>query len=114
MKTKDIIKVLPFDKEFQIELLNQYDGLPLDRKSSVAELLWETYDALYELKLDENLQLALLRAKDNQEKLDNNFYKRVVEKTDKEMESEVTETIAKLDLASTRQELKKIIKKPSI
>lgn len=111
--TKDIIKILPFDNEFKNELLGSFDGLDDDKKFNIGEVLWNAYDAFYELKLKENTQLALLQARDNQEKLDKDFYKRIREQTDKEMEQEATQMTAQVDLAQTREELKEIINKPS-
>lgn len=111
--TKDIIKILPFDNEFKSELFNSFDRLDADKKFNLEQILWDAYSAFYELKLKENTQLALLRAKDNQEKLDHDFYKRVREKTDKEMEEEATTATTQFDLTRAKEELKVIIDKPA-
>ena len=76
MTTKDIVKILSFDEDFKTTLLNQLDSLSPDQKFTIEQLLWKTYASAYRLRLDQNLELALLRAGDNREPLDRDFYKR--------------------------------------
>lgn len=109
MTTKDIIKILPLDKDFKNKLLDEFDQLNPDQKNAVGQILWKAYRDLYKIKRDANLQLAFLRAKNNQEKLDKDFYRRVREQTGKEMEQEVLQTTTQVDLAETREELQAII-----
>lgn len=106
---KDLIKILPFDDKFKLELLREYDFFTPDQKFNIDRVLWRTYAELFELKLEENIQLALLKAKNNQEKLDENFYQRIKEQTAKEMESESIETKEKTELASARSAIEQII-----
>jgi len=110
MTTKDIIKILPFEEQFKNNLLSQFDGLSIDQKFSLEQILWETYIAFYNLKLDENIQLALLRAKDNQEPLNSNFYKKVQEQTDEQIQQEATKNIETKDLEAARIAMEKIVK----
>lgn len=110
MTTKDIIKILPFEKQFKTNLLGQFDGLSIDQKFSLEQILWETYVAFYNLKLEENIKLALLRAKDNQEALNKDFYKKVQEQTDEEMQQEATKNIEAKDLEAARIAMEKIVR----
>lgn len=110
MTTKDIVKILPFEEQFKNNLLNQFDGLSIDQKFSLEQILWETYVAFYNLKLEENMQLAFLRAKDNQEPLNSNFYKKVQEQTDEQMQKEAGQHIQEKDLEAARIAMEKIVK----
>jgi hypothetical protein len=109
--TKDIIKILPFEKSFQEELLSQFDSLNPDQKFNIERILWDTYDAFYGLKLQENIELAFMRARENQENLDENFYKRIREQTEKEMQSEFFQKTSQNDLSVVRAKLEELIKK---
>lgn len=110
MTTLDIIKMFPFEKEFKIHLLEQFDTLTPDQKFSLEQILWDTYEALYKLKLEENLQQAFSRAKINKEKLDSDFYARVKQQTEKEMETDFLKSTAGFDISHIRTKLEAIIK----
>ena len=109
LQTKDIIKILPFDEKFKKELLESFDKLDVDRKNNIERLLWATYDALYNLKLQENLRIAFDEAGRNQEKLDKNFYSRVKKLTDDEMSQVGVQDIQAMDLDITREKLAGIV-----
>ncbi len=108
--TKDIIKILPFQEAFKIDFLEKFDTLPSDKKFSVEQILWDAYYALYRLKFDANISLAFERAKNNEETLDKDFYKRVEEQTEKEMETQALESTEKVDLESARKAMELIVK----
>lgn len=110
LKTKDLIKILPFEEKFKTELFSEYDNLNPDQKFEIVRLLWDTYDALYELKLEENMQTALLRVENGQESLDKEFYKRIEEQTEKEMESQTTQSIESSNLTAARAAMEMIVK----
>lgn len=110
LKTKDLIKILPFDEKFKTDLFNQYDYLDPDQKFAIVRLLWETYDALYELRLEENTRLAFLKVETGEEKLDKEFYNRVREQTEKEMQTESVQSVEGADLAAAREAMEKIIR----
>lgn len=113
MTTQNIIKMLPFQKEFQIKLIEQFDQLTADQKFALEQILWDTYEAIYKLKLQENLQLALLRAKNKQEKLDKDLYARAKKQTEKQMETDFVKNATDFDVSHTRAKLESIIKKES-
>lgn len=108
--TKDIIKILPFEDQLKTSLLDNFDNLNPDQKLAIEQLLWQTYESLFKLKLEENTQMALLRAKEGREKLDKEFYKRVREQTEKEMQSETIQTTQDVDLSEARKAMEVIIK----
>jgi len=91
LQTKDLIKILPFDEAFKKELGDSFDSLDTD------------------FKLNENLSIALAEAKKNREKLDENFYWRVKELTDREIEHVSAEDIKTADLEEARDKLAEIV-----
>lgn len=107
--TQDLIKILPFDKEFKKELLENYETLDPDRKFNIQVMLWGTYDGLFDLKLEENLSIAFEEAKNNQEKLDSELYKRVRDLTADEMDRLTEDDIKALDLDIARDKLQEIL-----
>lgn len=110
MTTKDIIKILPFEEQFKNNLLSQFDGLSIDQKFSLEQILWETYVTFYNLKLEENMQLALLRARDNKEPLNSDFYKKVQDQTDEQMQRETLKSVEAKDIEAARAAMEKIVK----
>lgn len=113
LRAKDIIKILPFEESLKTQLLDEFDTMDPDRKDDIVNIVWRTYNALYELKLEENIQLALQRAESDQESLDEDFYKRVREQTERELLTEETQKTASVDLKDTREELQKILADPT-
>lgn len=111
--TKDIIMLLPFEQQMKESLLRDFDQLTPDQKFAVERLVWGMYDALYEIKLDENMQLAFARAEKNQEKLDHEFYQRVREQTEWDLQKAFSVTETKTALEVTRQAIQDIQKELS-
>ena len=108
--TLDILKILPFEKEFKDNLLDNFEKLTLDQQNAMEDIIWETYDALCKMKLEENLELAFQRAKNNQEKLDEDFYARIKEQTEKEIMENFNTSLDSAELTDAREELEKIMK----
>lgn len=119
IKTKDLIKILPLEESFRTELLQKYESMSPEQKYPIIQLLWDTYDALFRLKVEENMQSAFLRAKNNQEKLDHSFYDRIKIQTEKQLEEENSKILENVDLSAARKAMEQIIaeirasKKPS-
>lgn len=109
MTTLNIIRMLPFEKQFQTKLLEGFDKLSPDQKFALEEIVWDTYEAIYKLKLQENIGLSLLRAKSNQEKLDEDFYKRAKQQTEKDMETDFSQSAAKTNISEVSTKLESII-----
>lgn len=110
LTTASIIKTLPFEESFRIDLMDRLTTIDSDQKFAIERILWDAYFALYQLKFEENLELALLRAKENEETLDKDLYKRVEEQTEKEMQSEVAKDTEKVDLDAARRAMELIVK----
>ncbi len=110
---KDVIKLLPFSETFKNELLAKYDLMDEDQQVAVLRAVWDLYDALYEVTLDENLKAAEQRALKDEEKLDEDFYMRVRKQTDQDFQKFVSESSANSDLSTAREELQKILTQSS-
>lgn len=108
LSTKSLIKTLPLEREFKEKLLSKYDSLTLELKVDIDELVWDVYDAIYQMKLQENMELALLDEKTD--KLDPGFYSSIRKKTDEQMREEELKSIDNFDLASTRGKLENVLK----
>lgn len=111
--TLDIIKMLPFEKSFQLKLFEQFDKLNPDQKFEMEQVLWDTYDAIYDLKLQDNLNLAFAKVKSHQESLDKDFYARTKQETEKQMENEFLKNISGFDITNIRSRLELIAKDES-
>lgn len=108
--TKNIIKMLPIEANVKEKLSKDFDDMPLEKKYAIKELLWGFFYSWYGIKLEENTQLALLDAKNGKMKLDHNFYNKVKEKTDREIEEGALETVEKVDLEEARRAMEFIVK----
>lgn len=110
MTTKTIIKILPIDKEVKDKFESEYDSFPQDKKYEADRMLWGYFDTLYALKLEENTQLLLLEAKEKKVKLDKNFYKKVREKTEKEIAELSIKSVDSASLEEARRAMEIIVK----
>ncbi|OGD83174.1 hypothetical protein A2165_04525 [Candidatus Curtissbacteria bacterium RBG_13_40_7] len=105
--------MLPFEKNFQAKLIADFATLDPDKKFELEQLLWDTYEAIYKLKLEENLRLALSRVKETKEKLDEDFYSRVKQQTEHDMEVDFAKITASSDIAQVRTKLDLLLKDQS-
>ena len=81
----------------------------MERKFALEQYLWNTYYALYQLRLQENLQKGMLQAKENKESLDETFYKRIQAQTEKDMETETMETANDSEISAVRQKIQNLL-----
>lgn len=107
--TKEIIKIIPFDIAFKNDLLNRFDDFNDDQKFSITQTLWVAYSTFYQMELEKNLQEAIAGLEKGNEKLDKNFYKRVHEKTKKDIEKEGILAKKDSDLTTARKAMEQII-----
>jgi hypothetical protein len=107
--TIDIIKMLPFEEDFKKDLVENFDNLTADQKFNIERIVWGAYDALYQLKLEENLQIAFSEMKHNREKVNKDFYNRVRDLTDNQMAQMGVEDIKEMDLDIAREKLAEIM-----
>lgn len=108
--TLEIIKFLPFEKVFQTNLIEKFDKLNPDQKFALEQVVWDAYEAIYKLRLEENIKLALLNAKDSTVKMDENFFNNIKAETVSQMETEFSKDSAKSDIAQIRTRLEEIMK----
>lgn len=101
--------MLPFDKEFKEGLMNSFDSLDSDQRFSIERVIWDLYDGLYELKLQENIRLEMEKSNDTDHPLDKDFYKRVKEKTEKEVLNEFVDNTISVDLSQARAQIDLIL-----
>lgn len=113
LTTKDIIKLLPLDKDFQEKLLNEFDGLNADQKFQVERVLWNAYDALYEARIEGNLDKQMAEVLKGQRNLNNDFYKEASQKADQQVELAQHEIAKNVDLTAVREKLESLIQEPS-
>src|SRR5581483_2184972 len=109
LTTKDLIKIIPFEKSFQDQLYETYDSLSADQRFRIEQMLWSTYYSLFDLKLDQNIQEAFLRAENNEESLDNKFYARARAKTEEDMKQMTHTELTEANLEEAQEELAEII-----
>jgi len=99
-----IIKMLPLGKELKDKLLNQWESLDKDTQFTVERLLWDTYYAIYQLRLQENIRLQMLDADKQKIPLGANFHDQIEIQTEKELEAEgeIESTSSEIDLVRTK------------
>lgn len=107
--TKNIIKALPFDERFKMELLNEFDFLTPDQKFTITRLMWDTFQAIFTIKLDENMQKALQDVEEEKEKLNNTLYNKVRQRTLQQLENDLEANLSNIDLAAARHAIETII-----
>ncbi len=113
MKTIDVIKILPFEEEFKKEMLLSFDTFDEDLKFEMERIIWDIYDAIFKLKVEEKLELGLEDFKYGTTAPDPDFYQKIVEQVKKEMSSEAIQTQGKVDLEFTREALHDLMQKNS-
>ncbi len=107
--TKNLIRLLPIAEDFKKLLLEQIDIISSDKKSELDELIWDAYYALYKLRLDRNIQKALDDESENGEKIDQDFYIRIKNKTEAEMQQLKPADLDQEELKETRQKLEEVL-----
>jgi hypothetical protein len=110
INTKNIIKMLPVEEKFKLDLLNEFDFYDPDTKFEVEQIIWRAFREYYKIRLDQNLQLAFVKAGNNQESFDPDFYKRIREQTEKEIEEESVKNVEAIDLSAARKAMEVIVK----
>src|SRR5436305_9565495 len=107
--TKDILKALPFEEKLKVDLLQSFDSFTPSQKFELEQIIENAYYGLYQSKLQDNIDSALKRAENNQEELGPDFYKRIREQTEKEMQEDLTKASQNVDLSAARAAMEKIV-----
>lgn len=111
LTTQNIIKALPIEPALKQQVLEGWESMETSRKFALEQFIWDTYYALYQLRLQENLQQGMLRARENKETLDSSFYQRIQEQTEKDMEKEESVTQTQGELTQVREKLEALLQK---
>jgi hypothetical protein len=109
MGALDIIKVIMTDESLKMEIINTYDFLTPSQKFAIDSIAWETYYKLYNVTLECNLGLQYENVKAGKEELGDDFYKRAVEKTDKQMRGEFEKSLNDANISIARKAMEHII-----
>lgn len=109
LNTKKIIELLPFESAFKTRLMNELENPDADKKSEMIDILWDAYDAYFLLALQSNIQIGLEKAKRDEEQLNTSFYKRICEKTEKELLENASQKNATDSLKNVRTKLESIL-----
>ena len=109
LTTSGIIQNLPFDDAFKKELSSFYLNADADGKYRFEQLIWDAYYVYYQILLDENIELALQGAEKNTTQLNSEFYKKVREKTEKQLTEESYKSQSGTELNDLRLKLEKYI-----
>lgn len=107
---KSIIKILPFDEAFKHELLTTFDNLTPDERYRIEQVLWDLYDEIYALKLQEKIEIALLPNNPTAAPLDAEFYKTIKKEIDEELLNESVTLVDTIDLEAARDKLQEMMK----
>lgn len=105
--TKTLINLLPFDPKQKLELLESYDNLPKEEQIKVSRIVWDAYAEYEELKINDNFEKGF---ETGEFPLDENYYKAIVAKTEKEIDEELENAAKTVDLTNVRQSMEKILK----
>ena len=109
LSIEDIIKVLPFDEALKSELLNNFSNYSLDQRFALEQIIWQTYDSIFKIKLEENVEIAIAEAEEKGVPPEKDFYKKIREKTKQEIHSQHSLVVEEGDLEAARSSLAQII-----
>ena len=114
LTTKDIIAILPFDKDFKVSLFNDFDSLDQNQGYLVAQILWKAYYSYYTLLLQENIALAMHSPEKIGITVDNTFYDQIEARTKEEMRNFTLDGKISINLEEAKEKLEKIIDMPKV
>src|SRR6266581_3784596 len=109
LNTKNIIKALPFEETLKTELLNQFDTLTPDQKYTITRIVWQTWNAIFKLRLEEKVEDALADMREGKGEINPTEYAKLRQETLKEMEKDLSQGITGVDLSAARTAMEKII-----
>lgn len=110
ISTKTLINFLTFDPKLKLELLESYDTLPIDEQVRITRAVWGAFDDYQELKVQENFEKGLLLADKNSSQIDNDYYKKINEQTEKEIDEALANSQQSADLTGVRKSMEQIVR----
>ncbi len=108
--TKAIINLLPFQSEFKLDLLEKFDTLSEEEQARTADIIWQAFYMVYDIKLKNNVDKIMTEADKNGEKFDPTFYKKAADRTDDEIRELLASSSQTLDLEEARKSMEMIIR----
>ena len=114
LTTLDILKSLPFDQEFKNRIVDGFDKFNPDQKFVIENVIWEMYNAIYKLKLNRNIEIALKKVIKEHLPTDKSFYTKIKQETEKEMDLEFYKNVEQTDLSRVRSKLEEIMSKANL
>lgn len=102
---KNILTMIAKDATSAAKYIADFESLGSDERFLAERAIWDAYDALYDARLEANFQLAMEDVKNGKEVLDEEFYKKVREKTEKELTSKIHSVGSDADLVAVREKL---------
>jgi len=110
LTTEKIISLLPISTEEKTKLNESYRTADPGTRFVIENSLWDAYYTYYQIRLQENLQLEFVKAREGKIQLDEGFYGRVREATEKQVEEEEGNELEQNELNSVREKLATLIK----
>lgn len=109
LTTIQIIKILPFEDAFKKKLLDRLETVQGGERMVFVDALWDMYDTVYQIRLEKNLTLARMDLEEGIGEISPEFFIKVEEKTNKEMQEEAAQEITDVDLSQARGKLEEIM-----
>ncbi|HEV2339757.1 MAG TPA: hypothetical protein VGT05_03250 [Patescibacteria group bacterium] len=108
--TKDLIKLFVSDVKVRDTLLAEIDTMHGAQAGYIVSMLWNAFSTIYAAKLDENTHEGFVHIAEGSETLDEGFYIRIRQKTDKDFEAMVTQAQETAQLKEARKAMEVIVK----
>lgn len=107
--TKALIQIFVRDADVRKQILDSFDTMSLDKKGYIVSTVWHQFNDTYKYYLQKNIDEGLdkLAKKEDEPK---DFYKKMVEKTDKEIETIFSQKTDEANLDEARRAMEVIIK----
>lgn len=103
--TQEIIQVLPISQQIKDSLTQQWASMDADTRFDLEQIIWDAYDTLFDIALEENIKLELMKASQEEVKLDDTFYQRMNERTELQMQQKQLVDVDSAQLADIRGKL---------
>jgi hypothetical protein len=110
LNTKTIINYLPFDPKVKLELLEAYDSIPLEEQIRISRLVWQAFSEFENIKIKGNFDKGLKEASKANQKLDENYYKKIIEETQKDTEAKLSSAQESVDITRARKSMEQIVR----
>jgi len=111
LNTKTIIQSLPLDDKLKQDILSKWDTMDRDLRYEIENLVWEAYYEFENLKVDENIQNNLQKAKQGEVPLNADFYETAIKGTEETKTVELHQSADSVELAAVRGKLEQLMQR---